>query len=369
MAKLKVMSVFGTRPEAIKMGPLVKELEKFPDKIDSLVCVTAQHRGMLDQVLAFFGIVPDFDLDIMESKQSLARLTSRGLERLDAVMTKAKPDLVLVHGDTTTTFIASLVAFYHQIPVGHVEAGLRTNNKYSPFPEEINRQLTGILADLHFAPTISAVNNLRAEGKEAGIYLTGNTVIDTFEYTLNTEFTHPVLTTIGNAKYILLTTHRRENHGAPMRQIFNAILGIVAENEDLHVVYPVHPNPVVAELATEMLGKQERIHLIEPVDVVGFHHLMARAHLILTDSGGVQEEAPTLGIPVLVLRDTTERPEGIDAGVSKLVGTDQQKITKTTNELLNDEKAYTKMAQATNPYGDGTASKKIVDAILEYFAR
>ena len=367
MKRIKVLSVFGTRPEAIKMAPLIKELEKYPEKVESVVCVTAQHREMLDSVLQLFDITPEYDLDLMKVGQTLTEITSEGLVKLERVIKAANPALILVHGDTTTTFVASLAAFYQQIPVGHVEAGLRTCNKYSPFPEEINRQLAGVVADLHFAPTQNAVQNLLNEGKKSGVYLTGNTVIDTFVYTLSVPFTHPVLDKIGDNRMILLTTHRRENHGLPMKNIFNAVLQLLEKYDDLHIVFPVHPNPLVANLAAKLLGKNKRINMIKPLDVVGFHHFMSRATLILTDSGGIQEEAPTLGIPVLVLRDTTERPEGVTSGATRLVGTRTCEIVKVTSKLLEDKQAYSLMVQANNPYGDGQASSKIVQTILEYF--
>ncbi|MGB2992565.1 MAG: UDP-N-acetylglucosamine 2-epimerase (non-hydrolyzing), partial [Paenisporosarcina sp.] len=325
--KWKVMTIFGTRPEAIKMAPLVLELEKHTDDIESIVTVTAQHRQMLDQVLDTFGIKPDFDLNIMKDRQTLIDVTTRGLEGLDAVMKEAKPDIVLVHGDTTTTFIASLAAFYNQIAVGHVEAGLRTFNKYSPYPEEMNRQLTGVMADLHFSPTEVSAENLRRENKpEDRIVVTGNTAIDALKTTVRDEYTHPVLEKMGTDRMILLTAHRRENLGQPMRNMFRAIKRLIEEHDDVQVVYPVHMNPAVREVANEVLGNDPRIHLIEPLEVLDFHNFASRSFIILTDSGGVQEEAPSLGKPVLVLRDTTERPEGIAAGTLKLAGTDEETI-------------------------------------------
>ncbi|WP_042535961.1 non-hydrolyzing UDP-N-acetylglucosamine 2-epimerase [Anoxybacillus ayderensis] len=369
MNKRKVMTIFGTRPEAIKMAPLVLELQKYED-IESIVTVTAQHRQMLDQVLDIFGIQPDYDLNIMKERQTLVDITTRALAGLDDVMKKVQPDIVLVHGDTTTTFVASLAAFYNQIAVGHVEAGLRTWNKYSPFPEEMNRQLTGVLADLHFAPTAKAAENLRAENKrDDAIFITGNTAIDALKTTVRDTYTHPILEKVAGSRMILLTAHRRENLGEPMRNMFRAIKRLVDDYRDVQVVYPVHLNPVVRELANDILGDDERIHLIEPLDVVDFHNFAARAYMILTDSGGVQEEAPSLGVPVLVLRDTTERPEGIEAGTLKLAGTDEQTIYKLASELLTDEKAYDQMAKASNPYGDGWASKRIVEAIRYYFGQ
>ncbi|CGG56414.1 UDP-N-acetylglucosamine 2-epimerase [Streptococcus pneumoniae] len=366
--RLKVMTIFGTRPEAIKMAPLVLELQKHPEKIESIVTVTAQHRQMLDQVLSIFGITPDFDLNIMKDRQTLIDVTTRGLEGLDKVMKEAKPDIVLVHGDTTTTFIASLAAFYNQIPVGHVEAGLRTWDKYSPYPEEMNRQLTGVMADLHFSPTAKSATNLQKENKdESRIFITGNTAIDALQTTVKETYSHPVLEKLGNDRLVLMTAHRRENLGEPMRNMFRAIKRLVDKHEDVQVVYPVHMNPVVREIANEILGEHNRIHLIEPLDVIDFHNVAARSYLMLTDSGGVQEEAPSLGVPVLVLRDTTERPEGIEAGTLKLAGTDEETIFGLADELLSDKEAHDKMAKASNPYGDGRASERIVEAILQHF--
>ena len=365
---IKVMTIFGTRPEAIKMAPLVLELQKQPEHFESIVTVTAQHRQMLDQVLNIFNIAPDYDLNIMKDRQTLVDVTTRGLEGLDKVMKEVKPDIVLVHGDTTTTFIASLAAYYNQIVVGHVEAGLRTWNKYSPFPEEMNRQLTGVMADLHFAPTAQSAENLMKENKQrAAIFVTGNTAIDALATTVKEEYRHEVLDKVGNDRLILLTAHRRENLGEPMRNMFKAIKRIVAEQKDVQVVYPVHLNPVVRELAAEVLGNDSRIHLIEPLDVIDFHNFASRAYLILTDSGGVQEEAPSLGVPVLVLRDTTERPEGIAAGTLKLAGVDEERIYELATELLTNPAEYANMAQATNPYGDGTASRRITEAIRYFF--
>lgn len=366
--RLKVMTIFGTRPEAIKMAPLVLELQKHPEKIESIVTVTAQHRQMLDQVLSIFGITPDFDLNIMKDRQTLIDITTRGLEGLDKVMKEAKPDIVLVHGDTTTTFIASLAAFYNQIPVGHVEAGLRTWDKYSPYPEEMNRQLTGVMADLHFSPTAKSATNLQKENKdESRIFITGNTAIDALKTTVKETYSHPVLEKLGNDRLVLMTAHRRENLGEPMRNMFRAIKRLVDKHEDVQVVYPVHMNPVVRETANDILGDHGRIHLIEPLDVIDFHNVAARSYLMLTDSGGVQEEAPSLGVPVLVLRDTTERPEGIEAGTLKLAGTDEETIFSLADELLSDKEAHDKMSKASNPYGDGRASERIVEAILKYF--
>ncbi|MFF2596146.1 non-hydrolyzing UDP-N-acetylglucosamine 2-epimerase [Priestia megaterium] len=367
---IKVMTIFGTRPEAIKMAPLVLELKKRPEEFEAIVTVTAQHREMLDQVLSIFDIQPDYDLNIMKDRQTLMDVTTRGLEGLDDVMKKVKPDIVLVHGDTTTTFIAGLAAFYNQIQVGHVEAGLRTWNKYSPYPEEMNRQLTGVLADLHFAPTDKSAANLQAENKkEERIFVTGNTAIDALKTTVKEAYEHEVLTKLGDDRLILLTAHRRENLGEPMKNMFRAVKRIVDEHEDVQVVYPVHLNPVVRETANDILGNDPRIHLIEPLDVIDFHNFAERAHIILTDSGGVQEEAPSLGVPVLVLRDTTERPEGIEAGTLKLAGTEEETIYALAKELLIDEDVYKQMSQASNPYGDGLASKRICDAISYYFNR
>ncbi len=367
---IKVMTIFGTRPEAIKMAPLVLELKKRPEEFEAIVTVTAQHREMLDQVLSIFDIQPDYDLNIMKDRQTLMDVTTRGLEGLDDVMKKVKPDIVLVHGDTTTTFIAGLAAFYNQIQVGHVEAGLRTWNKYSPYPEEMNRQLTGVLADLHFAPTDKSAANLQAENKkEERIFVTGNTAIDALKTTVKETYEHEVLTKLGDDRLILLTAHRRENLGEPMKNMFRAVKRIVDEHEDVQVVYPVHLNPVVRETANDILGNDPRIHLIEPLDVIDFHNFAERAHIILTDSGGVQEEAPSLGVPVLVLRDTTERPEGIEAGTLKLAGTEEETIYTLAKELLIDEDVYKQMSQASNPYGDGLASKRICDAISYYFNR
>lgn len=363
------MTIFGTRPEAIKMAPLVLELEKHEEDIESIVTVTAQHREMLDQVLETFDISPDYDLNIMKDRQTLIDVATRGLEGLDAIMKEVQPDIVLVHGDTATTFIGSLAAFYNKIAVGHVEAGLRTWDKYSPYPEEMNRQLTGVIADLHFSPTEKSAQNLLNEGKqEDTIYITGNTAIDALQTTVREQYTHPVLERLGNDKLILLTAHRRENLGDPMRSIFRAINRLLEEHDDIQVVYPIHMNPVVRELADEILGNNERVQLIEPLEVVDFHNFAAAAHIILTDSGGIQEEAPSLGKPVIVLRDTTERPEGIEAGTLKLAGTDEETIFALTHELLTNEEEYSKMARASNPYGDGHASERIVEALKKYLS-
>ncbi|RYG71471.1 UDP-N-acetylglucosamine 2-epimerase (non-hydrolyzing) [Lentibacillus lipolyticus] len=366
--RIKVMAIFGTRPEAIKMAPLVLELKKRPDVFEPIVTVTAQHREMLDQVLDIFGITPDFDLDIMKKKQSLAQITTRALEGLDAVMKETEPDMVLVHGDTTTTFAASLAAYYNQIAVGHVEAGLRTWDKYSPYPEEMNRQLTGVMADLHFAPTEKSKQNLLEENKPAdNIVVTGNTAIDALKTTVDDNYTSPIMDEVGDRRLVLVTAHRRENLGSNMEQMFRAIKRLVDEHGDIQVVYPVHLNPVVQETAASILGDDDRIKLIEPLGVVDFHNFASQSHLIMTDSGGVQEEAPSLGVPVLVLRNTTERPEGIEAGTLKLAGTDEDNIFQMADELLRDAEAHEKMAKASNPYGDGEASARIADAIEIYF--
>nr|WP_286676494.1 UDP-N-acetylglucosamine 2-epimerase (non-hydrolyzing) [Peribacillus asahii] len=364
---IKVMTIFGTRPEAIKMAPLVLEFQKHPEFFTPIVAVTAQHRQMLDQVLDLFSIQPDYDLNIMKDRQTLADITTKALSGLDRVMKEAEPDIVLVHGDTTTTFAASLAAYYNQIIIGHVEAGLRTWNKYSPYPEEMNRQLTGTLADLHFAPTLQAEQNLVQEHKTNHIFVTGNTATDALKTTVQAAYSHPVLSALGEDRLVLLTAHRRENLGEPMRNIFRAVKRIVMEQEDVQVVYPVHLNPAVRELAEEILGNDPRIHLIEPLDVLDFHNFAARAYLILTDSGGIQEEAPSLGVPVLVLRDTTERPEGIAAGTLRLAGTDEETVYKLTHELLTNPVEHDKMSKASNPYGDGHASERIAKAIRYYF--
>lgn len=366
--RIKVMTIFGTRPEAIKMAPLVRELKTRPQEFEPIVTVTAQHREMLDQVLDIFHITPDYDLNIMKQNQTLAQITTRALEGLDEVMKATKPDIVLVHGDTTTTFAASLAAYYNQIVVGHVEAGLRTWNKYSPYPEEMNRQLTGIMADLHFSPTEMAKQNLLNESKPADrIYVTGNTAIDALKTTVNEAYTSPVLDALGDKRLVLMTAHRRENLGDNMQQMFRAVKRLVEAHDDIQVIYPVHLNPVVRKTAASILGNDDRIQLIEPLDVIDFHNFAAHAHLIITDSGGVQEEAPSLGVPVLVLRDTTERPEGITAGTLKLAGTDEDTIFNLAHELLADQIAHDQMAKASNPYGDGEASRRIADAIVDYF--
>ncbi|MET0960282.1 MAG: UDP-N-acetylglucosamine 2-epimerase (non-hydrolyzing) [Psychrobacillus psychrotolerans] len=370
MRKYKVMTIFGTRPEAIKMAPLVLELQKHPEEIESLVTVTAQHRQMLDQVLDTFNIKPDYDLNMMKDRQTLVDITTRALEGLDKVMKEAKPDIVLVHGDTSTTFVASLAAFYNQIAIGHVEAGLRTWNKFSPFPEEMNRQLTGVMADIHFAPTIKSERNLLDENKRQDtIFVTGNTAIDALKTTVREDYTHPLLEQLKGSRIILLTAHRRENLGEPMRNMFRAINRLLKEHKDVQVIYPVHMNPAVRDIANEILGDNDRIHLIEPLEVLDFHNFAARSHIILTDSGGVQEEAPSLGKPVIVLRDTTERPEGIEAGTLKLAGTEEETIYQLTNELLTDEVAYNAMSKASNPYGDGKASQRIVEKLISFLQK
>lgn len=365
---IKVMSIFGTRPEAIKMAPLVKELERRKE-IESIVCVTAQHREMLDQVLNTFDIKPDYDLNIMKQGQSLADVTTRALVGLEEVIKKVKPDIVLVHGDTTTTFAGALAAFYNQVAIGHVEAGLRTYDKYSPYPEEMNRQMVDRLSDMYFAPTEISKNNLLKENiDESKIYITGNTAIDAMSTTVDENYTHPELDWINaGERMILLTAHRRENLGEPMRHIFRAIKRVVDEFSDVKVIYPIHMNPKVREVANEVFGDADRVKLIEPLEVFDFHNFQNKSYIILTDSGGIQEEAPSLGKPVLVLRDTTERPEGIKAGTLKLVGTDEDVIYEETKKLLLDKKEYEKMSKASNPYGDGHASERIVDAIIKYF--
>ncbi|TYQ15968.1 UNVERIFIED_CONTAM: UDP-N-acetylglucosamine 2-epimerase (non-hydrolysing) [Acetivibrio alkalicellulosi] len=359
----KVMVVFGTRPEAIKMCPLVKEL-KTRDNINTLVCVTGQHREMLDQVLTAFDVVPDYDLSIMKEKQTLFDVTINILEKMKSVLETVRPDIVLVHGDTSTTFVTSLACFYLQIQVGHVEAGLRTYNIYSPYPEEFNRQAVGIMANYNFAPTKVSKENLLKEGKDPStIFVTGNTAIDALKTTVRKEYTHEHLEWASDSRLIMITAHRRENLGQPMRNMFRSIKRIIDEKPDIKAIYPIHMNPVVREAARDILGNTDRIRLIEPLEVVDFHNFLSRSYLILTDSGGIQEEAPSLGKPVLVMRDTTERPEGIEAGTLKLVGTDEDVIYKTFKNLLEDKEEYDKMSKASNPYGDGFASKRIVDII------
>ena len=371
MEKKKIITIFGTRPEAIKMAPLVKELER-RENIESKVCVTAQHREMLDQVLDLFDIKPDFDLNIMKSKQTLTGITNKVLEGLEEVFIKEKPDMILVHGDTTTTFSGALAAFYQQIKVGHVEAGLRTFDKYFPFPEEMNRKLTGALADLHFAPTKSSKRNLLREGvKEEDIFITGNTVIDAMEHTVleDYKFETEELNKIDfeNKKIIMITAHRRENWGAGIENICEALNEIVDKNKDVELVYLVHLNPIVKDVVTNKLGNKERIHLLPPLDTKETHNLMNKCFMVMTDSGGLQEEAPHLGKPVLVLRDVTERPEAVEYGTVKLVGTNVEKIVNEANSLINNKEEYSKMSKAVNPYGDGLASKRIADIIENYF--
>lgn len=364
---MKVMTIFGTRPEAIKMAPLVKELES-RDEIESIVCVTAQHREMLDQVLEVFNIKPDYDLDIMKPNQTLAGITSSALVGLDKVIDTAQPDLVLVHGDTTTTLSGALASYYSQIPVGHVEAGLRTWDKYSPFPEEINRQIVSSISEMNFAPTETSKNNLLSENRdEKNIFITGNTAIDAMQFTISNEYNHPELEWVGEDKLILLTAHRRENLGSPMESIFTAIRRVVEENPGHKVLYPIHKNPKVRDIANKILGDCNHFKLIEPLEVVDFHNFMNKAYIILTDSGGIQEEAPSLGKPVLVLRDTTERPEGVEAGTLKLVGTKEEDVYRELTSLITDKDLFETMSKASNPYGDGKASKRIVNEIIKRF--
>ncbi len=360
-----VMLVFGTRPEAIKMCPLVNEL-KTRKNFKTVVCVTGQHRQMLDQVLDAFGVKPDYDLSIMKAGQTLFDITTNILNRIGAVLDEVKPDVVLVHGDTSTTFVTALACFYKQIPVGHVEAGLRTYNIYSPYPEEFNRQAVGIVAKYNFSPTELSKQNLLNEGKNSeSIYVTGNTAIDALKTTVRENYTHPELEWAQGSRLIIITAHRRENLGEPMHNMFRAIRRTMDEYPDVKAIYPIHMNPVVRKAADEELGDCDRIHIIEPLEVLDFHNFLARSYLILTDSGGIQEEAPSLGKPVLVMRDTTERPEGIKAGTLKLVGTDETVIYNSFKELLDNKEAYDKMAQASNPYGDGFACKRIADILEE----
>ena len=365
-----IMLVFGTRPEAIKMCPLVKELKKRKG-VKTIVCVTGQHRDMLDQVLQVFDIVPDYDLSIMKDNQTLFDITVSVLDKLQKVLNDVQPDMVLVHGDTTTSFVAALACFYMQIPVGHVEAGLRTHDIYSPYPEEFNRQVTGIIAQYHFAPTKMAADNLIREGKtKDSIYITGNTVIDAMRYTVREDYSHPELTWAltpiegqEHSRFILITAHRRENLGEPMRHMFRAIRRVLAEHNDVKAIYPIHMNPEVRRIAYEEFAGCDRIHIIEPLDVVDCHNFEARCYLCLTDSGGIQEECPSYGKPVLVMRDTTERPEGVEAGTLRLVGTNEERIYKNFKELLENEDTYTKMSHASNPYGDGHACERIADVV------
>ena len=358
------MLVFGTRPEAIKMAPLVKAFQNDTDNFQTIVCVTGQHREMLDQVLDIFDIKPDYDLNIMKQGQDLYDVTARVLVGMRDVLKESHPDAVLVHGDTTTSMAAALAAFYQQIPVGHVEAGLRTYNIYSPYPEEFNRQAVGIISQYNFAPTELSKQNLLREGKNAdSIYVTGNTAIDALKTTVRESYSHPELTWVSGSRLILITAHRRENLGEPMRHMFRAIRRVMDEHPDVKAIYPIHMNPVVRQTADEILGGDERIHIIEPLDVLDFHNFMARSYMILTDSGGIQEEAPSLGKPVLVMRDTTERPEGIKAGTLKLVGTDEENIYRHFKLLLESPEEYAKMSNAANPYGDGFACKRIADIL------
>ncbi|MDR3832425.1 MAG: UDP-N-acetylglucosamine 2-epimerase (non-hydrolyzing) [Phascolarctobacterium sp.] len=366
---MKLMTVFGTRPEAIKMCPLVLEMQKYPDFIEPIVAVTAQHREMLDQVLQLFAIKPDYDLNIMTAGQTLYDVTGRALAGLKDVLAEAQPDMVLVHGDTTTTFVGALASFYAQIPVGHVEAGLRTGNKFSPYPEEMNRKLTGAIADIHFAPTSTSKNNLLKENIDpAAIVVTGNTVIDALQTTVKADyrFTDSGLqkALAGGKRLILVTTHRRENLGEPMRHVYQALRKVLENHPDVEAIFPVHKNPKVREIVDEELGKLAQVHLIEPLDYEPFANLMAKVDIVLTDSGGIQEEAPALGKPVLVLRDTTERPEAVDAGTVKLVGTAYDDVLRETSLLLDDSKYYQSMAEAANPYGDGRACERIIRKIL-----
>lgn len=370
--KIKVMTVFGTRPEAIKMAPIVLELQKHPDTIVPVVAVTAQHREMLDQVLNLFHIKPDHDLNVMAAGQTLFDITTRAMMGLDKVLTEEKPDIVLVHGDTTTTFAGALAAYYHQTAVGHVEAGLRTHNKYSPFPEEMNRRLTGCIADLNFAPTSTSEANLLAENvPPESIFVTGNTVIDALHHTVRDDFDSQENSLkdvdFANKRIILVTTHRRENLGEPMRHVYKVLKQLTEEFDDVEVVFPVHKNPKVREVVNEELGGLAKVHLIDPLDYEPFANLMHRAYLILTDSGGVQEEAPALGKPVLVLRDTTERPEAVDAGTVKLIGTDRERVYEEAKKLLTDKAEYSRMAESVNPYGDGKAAARIIQAILYHY--
>ena len=369
MKKIKLMTVFGTRPEAIKMCPLVLEMQKYPDFIEPIVAVTAQHREMLDQVLQLFAIKPDYDLNIMTAGQTLYDVTGRALAGLKDVLAEAQPDMVLVHGDTTTTFVGALASFYAQIPVGHVEAGLRTGNKFSPYPEEMNRKLTGAIDDIHFAPTSTSKNNLLKENIDpAAIVVTGNTVIDALQTTVKADyrFTDSGLqkALAGGKRLILVTTHRRENLGEPMRHVYQALRKVLENHPDVEAIFPVHKNPKVREIVDEELGKLAQVHLIEPLDYEPFANLMAKVDIVLTDSGGIQEEAPALGKPVLVLRDTTERPEAVDAGTVKLVGTAYDDVLRETSLLLDDSKYYQSMAEAANPYGDGRACERIIRKIL-----
>ncbi|MEJ7480012.1 UDP-N-acetylglucosamine 2-epimerase (non-hydrolyzing) [Staphylococcus pasteuri] len=365
--KKKIMTIFGTRPEAIKMAPLVKAIEN-DEQLEVCVVVTAQHREMLDAVLKTFDIVPDYDLNIMKEGQTLSEITSKSMIELESIIKHVKPNMVLVHGDTATTFSGSLAAFYNQVPIGHVEAGLRSYDKYSPYPEEMNRQMVGVLTDIHFAPTFNARKHLLDEGKDINsVVVTGNTAIDALNYTVNDDYHSDILNRHKNKRILLLTAHRRENIGEPMEHIFKAVRKLVDEDESLVFVYPVHMNPKVRDIAQHILGNHDRIELIEPLDVLDFHNFAKQAHLILTDSGGIQEEAPSLHKPVLVLRDNTERPEGVEAGTLKVVGTSMNNVYKETKKLLEDKNLYKSMSEANNPYGDGSASDRIVNHIKYYF--
>lgn len=369
MKKIKVMTVFGTRPEAIKMAPLIKAMQQRAAEFEPITVVTAQHREMLDQVLEIFDIQPDYDLNIMHAGQTLNDITTAVLQQLDQILAETDPDIVLVHGDTTTTFAAGVATFYRQKTLGHVEAGLRTWNKYSPFPEEMNRQMTDVLSDLYFAPTTQSQANLLQENHPSDqIFVTGNTAIDALKETVQADYQHEILDQVdADHRLILVTMHRRENQGEPMRQVFHAMREVLEERPDVEIVYPVHLSPAVRAVANEVFGDVKRVHLIDPLDVIDFHNLSARAYFIMTDSGGVQEEAPSLGKPVLVLRDTTERPEGVAAGTLKLVGTDHDQVKAEMLQLLDDHDSYQKMAEASNPYGDGNASQRILDAIKYHF--
>ena len=365
---IKVMSIFGTRPEAIKMAPIIQEMEHHKSEIESIICVTAQHREMLDSVLETFHITPDYDLNIMKKGQTLDSVTGIILQGLNDILEKEKPDMVLVHGDTTTTFASALSAFYHKIPVGHVEAGLRTHNLYSPYPEEANRQMVGNIAELHFTPTMQSLKNLLQENKDPEkIYVTGKTAIDALKTTVKKEYNSPALQWAGDGRIVLLTAHRRENWGAPLKRVFTAVNRITEKYPDVRVIYPCHMNPAVRGLADEMFGANDHVKVIEPLEVTDFHNLIKKSYLVLTDSGGIQEEGPSLGKPVLVVRETTERPEGVEAGTLKLVGTSTDNIVKQVGRLLDDKAEYERMSKAENPYGDGHASERIVDAIIRYF--
>lgn len=368
MNQIKIMTIFGTRPEAIKMAPLVKAIEG-DERFESIVVVTAQHREMLDQVLEIFQVYPDYDLNIMTKGQTLSSITIKVISDLDGVISEAKPDIILVHGDTTTTFAASISAYYHQIKIGHVEAGLRTWDKYSPFPEEMNRQLTDVLSDFYFAPTQQSKNNLLSENhEEEKIYITGNTAIDAMKYTIRDDYDNELFNELEGKRLVLVTMHRRENIGTPMENVFHAINRLVQEFEDIAIIFPMHKNPKVRDTALRILGDSDRVKLIEPLDVIDFHNVSSRSYLILSDSGGVQEEAPSLGVPVLVLRDTTERPEGVEAGTLRLVGTDEENVYLSAKELLTDFEKYSKMSNTSNPYGDGEACRRILESIAFDFS-